>query len=29
MHLRREATGWRIAGETDLREIRSDARCVP
>ena len=29
MHLRREATGWRIAGEAGLREIRSDARCVP
>jgi hypothetical protein len=29
MHLRREATGWRIAGEPDLREIRRDARCVP
>ena len=29
MHLHREATGWRIAGEADLREIRRDARCVP
>jgi hypothetical protein len=29
MHLRREATGWRIAGEAGLREIRRDARCVP
>ena len=29
MHLRRVATGWRIAGEAGLREIRSDARCVP